>query len=129
MSTRFALVDCNNFYACCERVFNPRLIGKPLAILSNNDGRVIARCEEVKQLGVPMGAVAHEHKETFHKNGVNVNMSRAVAEDLEEHERRIVEHDSGAQQFERYCIRTIAQSLIKAGKKDGWVAFGKVEEH
>jgi hypothetical protein len=61
-----------------------------------------------------MGAAAHEHNETFRKNGVNVNMSRAVAEDLEEHERRIVEHDSGAQEFERYCIRTIAQTLIKA---------------
>jgi DNA polymerase V len=75
MSTRFALVDCNNFYASCERVFNPRLIGRPLAILSNNDGCVIARSEEVKQLGVPMGAPAHEHKETFRKNGVVVMSS------------------------------------------------------
>ena len=56
MKTRFALVDCNNFYASCERVFNPRLIGRPVAILSNNDGCVIARSEEVKRLGVPMGA-------------------------------------------------------------------------
>jgi DNA polymerase V len=54
MSTCFALVDCNNFYASCERVFNPPLIGKPLAILSNNDGCVKARSEEVK-LGVPYG--------------------------------------------------------------------------
>jgi DNA polymerase V len=75
MSTRFALVDCNNFYASCERVFNPRLIGRPVAILSNNDGCVIARSEEVKQLGVPMGAPAHEHKETFRKNGVVVMSS------------------------------------------------------
>ena len=75
MNTRFALVDCNNFYASCERVFNPRLIGRPLAILSNNDGCVIARSEEVKELGVPMGAPAHEHKETFRKNGVVVMSS------------------------------------------------------
>ena len=75
MSTRFALVDCNNFYASCEHVFNPRLVGRPLAILSNNDGCVIARSEEVKQLGVPMGAPAHEHKETFRKNGVVVMSS------------------------------------------------------
>ena len=65
MKTRFALVDCNNFYASCERVFDPRLIGRPLAILSNNDGCVIARSEEVKRLGVPMGAPSHEHKATF----------------------------------------------------------------
>lgn len=75
MKTRFALVDCNNFYVSCERVFNPRLIGKPVAILSNNDGCVIARSEEVKQLGVPMGAPAHEHQETFFKNGVVVMSS------------------------------------------------------
>lgn len=75
MKTRFALVDCNNFYASCERVFNPRLIGMPVAILSNNDGCIIARSEEVKQLGIPMGAPAHEHKATFAKNGVVVMSS------------------------------------------------------
>lgn len=72
MSTRFALVDCNNFYASCERVFNPRLVHRPVVVLSNNDGCVIARSEEVKQLGIPMGAPAHEHKEFFRKNGVVV---------------------------------------------------------
>lgn len=75
MKTRFALLDCNNFYASCERVFNPRLIGRPVAILSNNDGCIIARSEEVKQLGIPMGAPAHEHKATFAKNGVVVMSS------------------------------------------------------
>ena len=75
MKTRFALVDCNNFYASCERVFDPRLIGRPLAILSNNDGCVIARSEEVKRLGVPMGAPSHEHKATFEKNAVVVMSS------------------------------------------------------
>jgi DNA polymerase V len=75
MNTRFALVDCNNFYASCERVFDPRLAGRPVAILSNNDGCVIARSEEVKRLGVPMGAPAHEHKETFRRNGVVVMSS------------------------------------------------------
>ncbi len=50
-----ALVDCNNFYASCERVFNPRLEGQPIIVLSNNDGCVIARSNEVKALGIPMG--------------------------------------------------------------------------
>ena len=47
-----ALVDCNNFYASCERVFQPRLRGKPVVVLSNNDGCVIARSNEAKELGV-----------------------------------------------------------------------------
>jgi len=52
----FALVDGNNFYASCERVFEPRLIGRPLVVLSNNDGCAIARSEEAKALGIAMGA-------------------------------------------------------------------------
>ena len=50
-----ALVDCNNFYVSCERVFNPRLEGKPVVVLSNNDGCVVARSDEVKAMGVKMG--------------------------------------------------------------------------
>ncbi len=52
---RIALIDCNNFYVSCERVFNPALEGKPVIVLSNNDGCVIARSQEVKSLGVKMG--------------------------------------------------------------------------
>ncbi|SFZ89835.1 DNA polymerase V [Flaviramulus basaltis] len=52
----YALVDCNNFYASCERAFNPNLRNKPIAILSNNDGCVISRSDEAKAIGLPMGA-------------------------------------------------------------------------
>ncbi|NMH87428.1 Y-family DNA polymerase [Flavivirga algicola] len=52
----YALVDCNNFYASCERAFNPNLRNKPMAILSNNDGCVISRSDEAKALNLPMGA-------------------------------------------------------------------------
>ena len=52
----YALVDCNNFYASCERVFQPKLTGKPIVVLSNNDGCVISRSYEAKSLGIPMGA-------------------------------------------------------------------------
>ncbi|WP_162054741.1 Y-family DNA polymerase [Pontibacter pamirensis] len=55
MTTLFALCDCNNFYASCERVFNPALNGKPVVVLSNNDGCVIARSNEAKALGIQMG--------------------------------------------------------------------------
>jgi len=68
----FALVDCNNFYASCERVFNPSLNGKPVVVLSNNDGCVIARSNEAKALGIPMGAAAFEFKKLFEKNNVYI---------------------------------------------------------
>ena len=55
MTNLYALCDCNNFYASCERVFNPSLNGKPVVVLSNNDGCVIARSNEAKQMGIPMG--------------------------------------------------------------------------
>jgi DNA polymerase V len=52
----FALVDCNNFYVSCERVFNPKLENRPVTVLSNNDGCAVARSNEVKALGIKMGA-------------------------------------------------------------------------
>lgn len=71
----FALVDCNNFYASCQRVFEPHLIGKPVVVLSNNDGCVIARSNEAKILGIPMGAPAFEFKKIFEENNVYVYSS------------------------------------------------------
>ena len=68
----FALVDCNNFYVSCERVFKPSLQGKPVAILSNNDGCVIARSDEVKALELPMGAPAFKYKSFFKQHKVEV---------------------------------------------------------
>lgn len=68
----FALVDCNNFYASCERVFCPSLVGKPIVVLSNNDGCVIARSNEAKALGVPMGAPAFEYAQLFKEQGIQV---------------------------------------------------------
>jgi len=68
----FALVDCNNFYASCERVFNPALNNKPVVVLSNNDGCVIARSNEAKALGIPMGAPAFEFIKTFEQHNIHV---------------------------------------------------------
>lgn len=68
----FALVDCNNFYASCERVFRPGLIGKPVVVLSNNDGCVIARSNEAKALNIPMGAPAYQYQKVFDDNKVFV---------------------------------------------------------
>ena len=52
---RFALVDCNNFYASCEKLFAPKLAGRPVVVLSNNDGCVVARSAEAKAIGIAMG--------------------------------------------------------------------------
>lgn len=68
----YALVDCNNFFASCERVFRPNLNGKPVVVLSNNDGCVIARSNEAKALGIPMGAPAFKYKSLFNKHQVHV---------------------------------------------------------
>lgn len=67
-----ALVDCNNFYASCERLFNPSLKRKPVVVLSNNDGCVIARSEEAKALGIRMGAPAFMFEDFFSSSGVAV---------------------------------------------------------
>ncbi|RYY46120.1 MAG: Y-family DNA polymerase [Chitinophagaceae bacterium] len=68
----YALVDCNNFYASCERQFNPRLIGQPIVVLSNNDGCVIARSDEAKDLGVSMGSPAYMFEDFFRQHRVKV---------------------------------------------------------
>lgn len=68
----YGLVDCNNFYASCERVFNPSLNGKPVVVLSNNDGCVIARSNEAKALGIKMGIPAYQIKDLVSSHGVAV---------------------------------------------------------
>lgn len=68
----YALVDCNNFYASCERVFQPQYNGKPVVILSNNDGCVISRSNEAKEVGVPMGAPEFKIRELLKEKNVKV---------------------------------------------------------
>lgn len=68
----FALVDCNNFYVSCERVFNPKLWGVPVVVLSNNDGCFVARSNEAKALGIPMGAPLFQYKELIERHNVAV---------------------------------------------------------
>jgi DNA polymerase V len=72
MSKIFALVDCNNFYTSCEAIFNPSLKGKPVVVLSNNDGCVIARSEEAKKAGIKMGIPVLEIGSLIKKYQVHV---------------------------------------------------------
>lgn len=87
----FALADCNNFFASCERVFRPELNGRPVIVLSNNDGCAVARSNEAKALGIKMGTPLFQIKSIVEKNGVAVfssnfalygDMSRRVQEVL-----------------------------------------------
>ena len=75
MSKSFALIDCNNFYVSCERVFDPSLINKPVVVLSNNDGCIISRSNEAKLLNIPMGAPLHLYKNIINSNKVKVYSS------------------------------------------------------
>jgi DNA polymerase V len=93
MEKIIALIDCNSFYASCERVFRPNLQNKPVVVLSNNDGCVVARSKEAKAVGVPMGAPAFKFREMFELNDVQVfssnyalygDISRRVFETLSE---------------------------------------------
>jgi len=68
----FALVDCNNFFASCERVFRPDLWGRPIVVLSNNDGNIIARSDESKALGIKMAEPYFKVRAFLKKNGVKV---------------------------------------------------------
>lgn len=87
-----ALVDCNNFYASCENVFNPSLEGKPVVVLSNNDGCVIARSEEAKAIGIEMGAPAFMMQEMLTKNKVHVYSSNyTLYGDLSERVHKLLE--------------------------------------
>jgi len=72
MSGRIAIVDCNNFFCSCERVFDPSLIGHPLVVLSNNDGCIVSRSQEAKDLGLPMGAPIHQQQELIRKHRVRL---------------------------------------------------------
>jgi DNA polymerase V len=126
----FALVDCNNFYASCERIFNPTLNGKPIVVLSNNDGCVIARSNEAKPF-VPMGAVAFKYKTVFEQNNINVfssnyalygDMSNRVMNTLREYtpDIEIYSIDEAFLQFtgfENYDLNAYGLTILQRVKK------------
>ena len=89
-----ALLDCNNFYASCERIFRPDLILKPVIVLSNNDGCVIARSNEVKKMGIPMGIPLFKIKELVRKNQINLFSSNfALYGDISNRIMNIIKND------------------------------------
>ncbi|WP_445719749.1 Y-family DNA polymerase [Flavobacterium sp.] len=89
----YALVDCNNFYVSCERVFQPQYNNKPVVVLSNNDGCVISRSNEAKALGIPMGAPEFKFRDVIKQHNIHVFSSNyALYGDLSNRVMKILEN-------------------------------------
>ena len=92
MSKIFALVDCNNFYASCEKLFRPDLINLPVVVLSNNDGCVVARSKEAKALGIRMGVPVFQIQDEIRQHNIKVFSSNyALYADLSSRVMRTLE--------------------------------------
>lgn len=102
---RIAIVDCNNFYVSCERVFDPSLNQKPTVVLSNNDGCVIARSQEVKKMGIKMGAPFFEIKDLIKENDIQVFSSNYnLYGDMSDRIMSIIQNICGKDKVEIYSI-------------------------
>lgn len=98
--TAIALIDGNNFYCSCERVFQPELEGKPIVVLSNNDGCVVARSAEVKALGVPMGAPWFQLKDLAKRHGIIAKSSNyTLYGDMSQRMHAVIGHFSPNQEI------------------------------
>lgn len=130
----YALVDCNNFYASCERAFQPWMVGLPVVVLSNNDGCVIARSNEAKELGIKMGLPAFMLKE-FEKLGLIIrssnyelydDMSRRVMNTLSEFTPEIEVYSIDEiflklTGYEKYDLHSYGVKMRNTVKKNCWI--------
>lgn len=90
----YAIIDCNNFYASCERLFRPDLVEKPIVVLSNNDGCVVARSKEAKVLGIPMAVPFFQVKALCKQHKVHIFSSNyALYGDLSQRVMRVIEEN------------------------------------
>jgi DNA polymerase V len=116
----YAIIDCNSFFASCERAFNPELIDKPLAILSNNDGCVIARSSEAKALGIPMGAPLFKYKEIITEKNIEIRSSNySLYGDMSERVMKLLETFSPDVE-----VYSIDEAFLKLPKTDDYQKVG-----
>lgn len=107
-STLYALVDCNNFFVSCERVFNPKLKDRPVVVLSNNDGCVVSRSNEAKKLGIPMGEPFFKLRDLVQYNGlIALSSNFALYGDLSARVMSIITHF-----FPEVAIYSIDEAFI-----------------
>ncbi|SHI56597.1 DNA polymerase V [Malonomonas rubra DSM 5091] len=123
MKTVYALVDCNNFYASCERLFDPSLRNTPIIVLSNNDGCVVARSQETKALGIKMAVPAFQIADLVKKHGIRVFSSNyALYGDISSRVMSTLE--SLAPELEVYSIDEAFLNLTGLRIPDSWEAYG-----
>ncbi|NLC08375.1 MAG: DNA polymerase V subunit UmuC, partial [Gammaproteobacteria bacterium] len=124
MSTVFALVDCNNFYASCEKLFRPDLKNVPLVVLSNNDGCVVARSKEAKALGIKMAVPVFQIQEQIQQHGIQLFSSNyALYADLSCRVMTILE--GLAPRVEVYSIDEAFLDLSGLGSAVSLLEFGQ----
>ncbi|PTX62608.1 DNA polymerase V [Kordia periserrulae] len=117
----YAIIDCNSFYASCERAFDPSLIDKPLAILSNNDGCVISRSKEAKALGIPMGAPLFKYKEIIAEKNIQIRSSNySLYGDMSERVMKLLEDFSPEVE-----VYSIDEAFVKLPKSDDYQTVGE----
>jgi len=118
-----ALVDCNNFYASCERVVNPALHARPVVVLSHNDGMIISRSEEVKALGVPMAAPFFQYRDLLERhNTAVISSNHALYYEFSHRVMEVLTEDVGANKLELYSID---EAFIDVGVPDKLVFLGR----
>ena len=121
----FALVDGTNFYVSCERVFAPHLEKKPVVVLSNNDGCVVARSNEAKVLGIKMGVPAFQVKDVIRKNRVEVLSSNyALYGDMSR--RMVLILETFSPELEVYSID---ESFLFFRRAEGFTVLGQAIRH
>lgn len=124
MQTVFALIDCNNFYASCEKLFRPDLKHTPIVVLSNNDGCVVARSKEAKALGIKMGVPMFQIQDEIKQHGIVCFSSNyALYADLSNRVMTILEEE--APRLEVYSIDEAFMDLTGVGHVTDLLTFGK----
>lgn len=124
MQPLLALVDCNNFYVSCERVFRPDLIGQPVAVLSNNDGCIVARSQEVKDLGIKMGVPLFQVQHLINRHNIQLFSSNySLYADMSARVMAILEEF--APSLEVYSIDEAFLNLTGVCRQDP-VAYGQL---
>ena len=114
-----AIVDCNNFYCTCERLFQPKLEGKPVVVLSNNDGCVISRSDEAKKLGVDMGVPLFEVRSLLRAQQVAVFSSNyALYGDCSWRVMEVLREILGKERVEVYSVDEAFLELDELGTEE-----------
>lgn len=117
----YGLIDCNNFYVSCERLFRPQLNGRPVVVLSNNDGCVVSRSNEAKALGIPMGVPLFQIQEEVKRYGIEVCSSNyTLYGDLSRRVMAIIREQVGTQE-----IYSIDECFVQLDPRDDYMAMAR----